>query len=166
VIVNWHPVSPRFGFAWDGFGDGRTALKGGVSGYDRLAGVTIVQPLYRRNIAFQTRPWSDTNANLRAERDEIAVARCTGSLQPSLGFVDPDLKRPQQREYTVMVQRQIGARTSVMAGYYGRRFWNLYNTVNDAVPPTAYTPVTITNPPTRSRRTFRLASAASSAFPG
>jgi hypothetical protein len=33
-----------------------------------------------------------------------------------------------------------------MVGYYGRRFWDLYTTVNDAVPPTAYTPVTITNP--------------------
>ena len=37
-----------------------------------------------------------------------------------------------------MVQRQIGARTSVMVGYYGRRFWDLYTTVNDAVPSTAY----------------------------
>jgi hypothetical protein len=45
-----------------------------------------------------------------------------------------------------MVQRQIGARTAVMVGYYGRRFWDLYTTVNDAVPSTAYTPVTITNP--------------------
>ena len=33
-----------------------------------------------------------------------------------------------------------------MVGYYGRRFWDLYTTVNDAVPSTAYTPVTITNP--------------------
>jgi len=145
-IVNWNTVSPRFGFAWDLFGDGRTALKGGVSRYDRLAGVTIVQPLNQRNIAFQTCPWTDTNANRRAERDEIAFARCTGSLQPSLGFVDADIKRPHQWEYTVMVQRQIGARTSVMAGYYGRRFWNLYTTVNDDVPPTAYAPVTIVNP--------------------
>jgi hypothetical protein len=45
-----------------------------------------------------------------------------------------------------MVQRQIGSRTAVMAGYYGRRFWDLYTTVNDAVPSTAYSPVTITNP--------------------
>jgi len=145
-IVNWNTVSPRFGFAWDLFGDRRTALKGGVSRYDRLAGVTIVQALNRRNIAFQTCPWSDANNNLRAEHDEIALARCTGSLQPSLGFVDPDLKRPHQWEYTVMMQRQIGGRTSVMVGYYGRRFWNLYTSVNDDVPHTAYTPVTITNP--------------------
>src|SRR5262245_54079584 len=35
-IVNWNNVSPRFGFAWDVFGDGETAIKGGVSRYDRL----------------------------------------------------------------------------------------------------------------------------------
>jgi hypothetical protein len=145
-IVDWKSVSPRFGFAWDLTGDGRTAIKGGVSRYDRLAGVNLVQPLNQRNIAFQTCPWSDTNSDLRAQESEIAFARCTGSLQPSLGAVDPDLKRPYQWEFNVMVQRQIGSRTAVMAGYYGRRFWDLYTTVNDAVPSTAYTPVTVTNP--------------------
>jgi hypothetical protein len=145
-IVNWNTVSPRFGFAWDLRGDGRTALKGGVSRYDRLAGVNLVQPLNQRNIAFRTCPWSDGNADLRAQETEIDFARCTGSLVPSLGNVDPDLERPFQWEYTVMVQRQIGSRTAVMAGYYGRRFWSLHTTVNDAVPSTAYTPVTITNP--------------------
>jgi hypothetical protein len=145
-IVNWKSFSPRFGFSWDVSGDGRTALKGGLSRYDRLAGITIVQPLNQKNIAFQTCPWSDTNNDLRAQNSEIALARCTGSLQPALGFVDPDLKRPHQWEYTAMLQRQIGSRTSVMVGYYGRRFWNLYTTVNDAVPSTAYSPVTIANP--------------------
>ncbi len=139
-------MSPRLGFAWDLTGDGRTAIKGGVSRYDRLAGVNLVQPLNQRNIAFQTCPWSDVNSDLRAQESEIAFARCTGSLQPSLGGVDSDLKRPYQWEFNVMVQRQIGNRTAVMAGYYGRRFWDLYTTVNDAVPSTAYTPVTITNP--------------------
>jgi hypothetical protein len=145
-IVDWKSVSPRLGFAWDLTGDGRTAIKGGVSRYDRLAGVNLVQPLNQRNIAFQTCPWSDVNSDLRAQESEIAFARCTGSLQPSLGGVDSDLKRPYQWEFNVMVQRQIGNRTAVMAGYYGRRFWDLYTTVNDAVPSTAYTPVTITNP--------------------
>jgi Carboxypeptidase regulatory-like domain len=145
-IVNWNTFSPRFGFAWDLFGNGRTAVKGGLSKYDRLAGITIVQPLNQKNISFQTCPWGDTNNDLRAQVGEIAMERCTGSLQPSLGFVDGDLKRPHQWEYTAMVQHQIGSRTSVMVGYYGRRFWNLYTTVNDAVPSTAYIPVTITNP--------------------
>src|SRR5262249_28717448 len=49
-------------------------------------------------------------------------------------------------EYTVMVQRQIGGNTAVSLGYYGRRFGDLYTTVNAAVPSSAYVPVTITNP--------------------
>jgi hypothetical protein len=145
-IVDWKSLSPRLGFAWDLTGDGRTAIKGGVSRYDRLAGVNLVQPLNQRNIAFQTCPWADANTDLHAQESEIAFARCTGSLQPSLGYVDAGLKRPYQWEVNVMVQRQIGSRTAVMAGYYGRRFWDLYTTVNDAVPTTAYSPVTITNP--------------------
>jgi hypothetical protein len=145
-IVNWKTVSPRFGIVWDLFGDGRTAVKGGISRYDRLAGITIVQPLNQKNIAFQTCPWSDGNSDLRAQNSEIAFDRCTGSLQPSLGFVDENLKRPHQWEWVATVQRQIGSRTSAMVGYYGRRFWDLYTTVNDLVPSTAYIPVTIQNP--------------------
>jgi len=92
-IVNWNSLSPRFGIVWDVFGNGRTAVKGGLSRYDRLAGITIIQPLNLKNIAFQTCPWADTNSDLRAQVSEIAMERCTGSLQPSLGFVDEGLKR-------------------------------------------------------------------------
>src|SRR5262249_47201216 len=57
-IIDWNTLSPRFGVAYDLFGNGRTALKGGISRYDRQEGVTIIQPLNLRNIAFQTCPWS------------------------------------------------------------------------------------------------------------
>ena len=145
-IVNWNTVSPRLGVSWDLFGDGRTALKGGLSRYDRLEGVTIIQQLNQKNISFQTCPWGDTNGDLIAQTSEIALSRCTGSLQPTLGNVDPGLKRPHQWEYSALLQRQVGRFTSVSVGYYGRRFADLYTTVNAAVPSTAYTPVTIANP--------------------
>ncbi len=145
-IINWNTVSPRIGASWDVFGDGRTAVKGGISRYDRLEGITLIQPLNLRNISFQTCPWGDANGDLMAQTSEIAISKCTGSLQPSLGNVDPNLKRPHQWEYTVMVQRQVGSNTSVSLGYYGRRFSDLYTTVNAAVPASAYIPVTVTNP--------------------
>ena len=145
-IINWKTISPRLGFSWDMFGNGETALKGGVSRYDRLEGVTLAQPLNSRNIAFQTCPWTDANGDLRAQPGEIAFSRCTGALNPTLGQVDPNLKRPHQWEYTAMVQHQVGSKTSVSLGYYGRRFSDLYTTVNALVPTSAYTPVTITNP--------------------
>src|SRR5712691_6282393 len=103
-IVNWNTVSPRLGLSWDMFGDGRTAVKGGLSRYDRQEGVTIIQPLNQRNISYQTCPWSDTNGDLIAQNGEIAFARCTGSLQPTLGNVDPGLKRPHQWEYTASIR--------------------------------------------------------------
>lgn len=145
-IVNWNTFSPRFGFAWDVFGDSRTALKAGISRYDRLAGINLIQPLNQRNISFQLCPWNDANRDLRAQNSEIDFGRCTLSLQPTLGYVDPNLKRPHQWEYNVMVQRQVGANTSFSLAYYGRRFMDLYTTVNSLVPPSAYTPVTINNP--------------------
>ncbi len=145
-IVNWNTVSPRVGLSWDVFGDGRTALKGGISRYDRLEGITIIQPLNPRYISYQTCPWTDANNDLTAQPDEIVMSRCSGSLQPALGYVDPGLKRPHQWEYTAMVQRQIGGNTAVSVGYYGRRFGDLYTTVNAAVPPSSYSPVTVSNP--------------------
>ena len=145
-IVNWNTFSPRLGFSWDVFGNGRTALKGGLSRYDRLAGITIIQPLNQRNIAFQTCPWNDSSGDLKVQDAEIDFARCSSSLQPSLGYVDKDLKRPHQWEYNVMLQRQVGSNTSFGVAYYGRRFSDLYTTVNALVPASEYTPVTITNP--------------------
>ncbi len=145
-IVNWNTISPRFGLSWDLMGDGKTAVKAGLSRYDRLAGANLVQPLNQKNISFQTCPWTDPNGNLFAEESEIARDRCTGSLAPALGFVEEGLKRPFQWEWNASVQRQIGGRTSVMLAYFGRKFWDLYTTVNDAVPASAYTPVTISNP--------------------
>jgi hypothetical protein len=144
-IVNWNTFSPRLGFALDLTGDGRTALKGGVSRYDRLEGITIIQPLDLRNISFKTCPWAD-NGDLIAQTSEIDMNKCSGAFTPTAGFVDPGLKRPHQWEYTAMVQHQIGQNTSVSLGYYGRRFGDLYTTVNALVPASSYTPVTITNP--------------------
>ncbi len=86
-------------------------------------------PLGRR----QRRPAARKPAR---SRSTVAPARSS----PSLGSVDPDLKRPYQWEWNTSVQRQIGSRTSVMLAYFGRKFWDLYTTVNDAVPATCLHP--------------------------
>jgi hypothetical protein len=145
-IVNWNTVSPRFGISWDVFGNGRTAIKGGLSRYDRLEGVNLVQPLNQRNISFQLCPWSDPDNDGIAQLNEIDRTKCSLSLEPTLGYVDKNLKRPHQWEYSAILEHQLGRNTSVSVGYFGRRFSDLYTTVNALVPSTAYTPVTITNP--------------------
>ena len=152
-IVNWNTLSPRFGCRWDLFGDGRTAVKGGLSRYDRLAGITIVQPLNRQEHRVPDLPVGRRQRRpARAERrDRVCALHGLPAAEPRLRRRRPEAAAPVGI-HGDSVQRQIGGRTSVMVGYFGRKFWDLYTTVNDAVPPQAYTPVTITNPLTQSSR--------------
>jgi Carboxypeptidase regulatory-like domain len=144
-IVNWNTWSPRIGFAWDVFGDSKTAVRGGVSKYDVLEGSALAQNVNPNFIAYETCPWT----NLTPPTPGQALTGCTG-FSGNNNHIDPSMKRPYQWEYTVMVQRQIGSRTSVSAGYYGRTFFDLFGTINTAVPASDYTAVMITNPLTGS----------------
>ncbi len=78
-------------------------------------------------------------------RDRLRTLHRFAAAQPRLRSIPTSSGRIQW-EWNASVQRQIGGRTSVMLAYFGRKFWDLYTTVNDAVPASAYTPVTITNP--------------------
>lgn len=144
-LVNWNTLSPRFGFAWDVFGDSKTAVRGGVSKYDRLEGTTLIQNINPNFLSYSTCPW--TSNVLPASSAQLAGVACTG-FSGNNNHLDPNIKRPYQMEYAVMVQRQLGARTAVSAGYYHRHFYDLYGIVNAAVPSQDYTPVTINNPVT------------------
>ena len=140
-IVDWNTWSPRIGFAWDVFGNSKTAIKGGISKYDVLEGSSLAQNVNPNFISFSTCPWT----SLTPPTPGQALTGCTG-FSGNNNHIDPNMKRPYQWEYTVMIQRQIGANTSVSAGYYGRKFFNLFGVLNLALPQSDYAPVTIANP--------------------
>ncbi|WP_162538467.1 TonB-dependent receptor [Granulicella sp. WH15] len=154
--VLWNTFSPRLGISWDVFGDSKTAVRGGVSKYDRLEGTTLVQNINQNFLAYRTCPWSATalapysmDPNVLptsyAEIPAGIQAQCT-AFSNNGAHLDPGIKRPYQMEYTAMIQHQFGSSTSASAAYYHRTFYDLYGIVNQAVPSTSYTPVTITNP--------------------
>lgn len=147
-IIQWNTWSPRMGFAWDVFGDAKTAIKGGISRYDRLEGTSLAQNVNPNFISFSTCPW--TRLDLPTSPSQLI--NCTG-FSGNNNHIDPNMKRPFQWEYTAMIQRQIGRNTSVSVGYYGRKFYDLYGVVNLAVTPADYTPVTINNPLTNQSMT-------------
>ncbi len=112
------------------FGNGKTAIKGGISKYDVLEGTSLAQNVNPNFIAYSTCPWT----SLTPPTPGQALTGCTG-FSGNNNHIDPNMKRPYQWEYTVMVQRQIAANTSVSVGYYGRKFYDLFGDVNTAVPP-------------------------------
>jgi hypothetical protein len=142
-LVDWNTVSPRLGVAWDVFGDSKTAIRGGVSKYDRLEGTTLAENVNQNFIARSVCPW--TSPILPTTLAQVTGIGCTGFPNVT-AQIDPNIKRPYQMEYTVSAQRQIGARTAVSVGYYHRQFYDLYGIENTSIPSTAYTAATITNP--------------------
>ena len=88
-------------------------------------------------------------------------------LGPSTGFaggvtsrIDPELSRPYNWEYTVGVDHELLPGFGVGGTYYRRLLRNLIGSLNMAVLPSDYIPVTITNPLTNEPLTVYNQSAA------
>jgi hypothetical protein len=143
-VNTWKTVVPRVAVAYDVFGDGKTAIKAGASKYVLGEGVSLAQNVNPLFLSSQRCAWRDVNGDSDAQPNEISL--CQGFTGGISTRIDPDLKRPHQWEYVAQVQHELMPRFSLSAAYYHRRYSQMYGTRNLLVPPSAYTPVTITNP--------------------
>ncbi len=107
-------VQPRFGFAWDIKGDGKTAVRGsaGVFNQTRLSANAIWTDVARNP------PIVDRPRIFNGNMDTLLSSG--GTLFPSnvAGF-DPEAPTPVTYNYTIGVQRDIGFGTVVDLAYVG-----------------------------------------------
>ena len=143
-VKRFRSIVPRLGVAYDVFGTGRTVLKGSFSKYMGVEATGLAESVNPLFWATNRCTWSDANHDLLAQPSEIS--RCVGWTGGVTTTIDPDLRRPFNREYSLGIQHQLAPNLGGSVMYYRRENRDLRGTRNLAVPTDSYIPVVITNP--------------------
>ena len=161
-VPNWKDISPRFGFAYDLFGNGRTAIKAHVGRY--IQGVTTAfadnaNPIVT-SVNTVNRTWRDDNGNFRPDcnlSDVSANGECGTMSNVNFGrqvittAYDPEFlngwgKRPFDWEYQAGFSHELFNGLSLSATWTRHAWGNHLVTDNLLASPSDYSEYCITAP--------------------
>ena len=146
-VPNWNDVAPRFGFAWDVQGDGKTAVKFGIGKYVRAYSTGFAEAYDPNFYSSRDPDLERPEPGRRRAGDCAAASTCTAGceidfstlpatfgVKPTQDFAE-DIGRPYQIETNVSVQREIIPGASVTFSYFRRDYKNLIWSDNLAISP-------------------------------
>jgi hypothetical protein len=160
--VSWKDMSPRVGVVYDVFGNGKTAIKGTINKYMVAQGVqgTYGSDPVSLLANMVTRSWADANRNFTPDCElvnPLANGECGTLSNTAFGGAtrtteyDPKTLngwgvRPNNWEFSTVVQQELMPRVSASLGYFRRWYGNFAVTDNLAVSPADYNAYSITAP--------------------
>jgi hypothetical protein len=145
-LADWKNFAPRFGAAYDIFGDGKTALKFAFGRYMQQEATSFADKYNPLVQGSDIVTWKDLNGDDIAEDNELGAP--TNATLGVRRNVNPDLKlkRPYQILYNAGIEQQLLRGVAVSANYYRREYHHMVYTTNLDVPLSAYTEIDIPNP--------------------
>jgi hypothetical protein len=151
-VPNWVDFSPRFGVAYDLFGNGKTAIKVSVNRYvasQTLALANAADPVVT-SVLSASRTWNDTNHNFVPDCDFSnpntngecgAISnRFFGQANPKATTFDPDIlsgfqKRPYDWEIETGLTQELSPQVAASAAFFRHSFGNQYVAENTTLTP-------------------------------
>ena len=164
-VPNWKDISPRMGASYDLFGNGKTAIKVSVNRYVTAqvygfsggvnpiscatCGVSETRSITNPLVNINALPNGDPT-NPAANGDLAAGPANLGQTLVSTSF-DPNLsqgwaKRPDNWEYSAVVDQELVPRVSMEAGYFRRTFGHQTVTDNLDITPADFNTYCVTVP--------------------
>jgi hypothetical protein len=136
IPTDKHQFAPRLGFAWDTFGDGKTAIRGGFGVFYNAITANIIQngtqPFrysYTINAPYSL---SDPLRGYGAIPDYVTAVNpvFTTNPVPQLVYPSPNTTSPYSLQYNLTLQRQISSDLMVEAAYVGKLGRKLLTDIN------------------------------------
>lgn len=124
--------APRVGFAWDVWGNGKTAVRGGVGLYHGLLDTLD----YRLD---QTAPYNTSESIKNVAVQNLQITPGTPPLagtKVSPSNVQPDIATPAVLTWSLRIEQEVAPRTSLTVGYVGSHGYHqiLSEDMNEPVP--------------------------------
>jgi hypothetical protein len=156
-MPTWKSFSPRSSVVYDLTGNGKTALKFGLSKYQQAGTMAFANSYNPLALLTANVAWTDMNGDDIAQGElgcvyltpgcEINLAQLPRNFGvANLSVVDPNIKRMYNVETNIQVQHELFPGVSLNAGWFHRDYYNLRVRDNTAVRPSDFSAQQIVSP--------------------
>jgi hypothetical protein len=147
TIPSFADVSPRFGAAFDLFGNGKTAIKTNFGKYVQSFSSNLGDDYNPMGGGTDTRTWRDLNGDDIAQESELGPSTNLNFGRPgNVTRPDADLKRPYQLLYSAGVQQELLPGLSGSLNYYYRQYYREFWVDNVVTTNADYSPIPVPDP--------------------